>query len=224
MRVVYPSSPASYFHLLRWQGRDHVEKPLVVLTPEEPAAPSRAACRRSQELAEGHFQPVIDDPAAHPAAVRRVVLVSGKLYYDLLQAREKAGRRTSPSCGVEQLYPFPAAELAVVLARYPQAELVWAQEEPRNMGAWRFVRERFLDGEVADPARPAARATWAARTRPHPPPARTRCTWPSRRRSCARLSGRRAPPQNNSSPHSIRNGQRARELKHSPRGRSAQYR
>ena len=68
-----------------------------------------------------------------------------------------------PLVRLEQLYPFPAAELARVLARYPHAELVWAQEEPRNMGAWRFVRERFLDGEVPDPARRAP-ATSAARS------------------------------------------------------------
>ncbi|HVQ28935.1 MAG TPA: 2-oxoglutarate dehydrogenase E1 component, partial [Vicinamibacteria bacterium] len=85
-----------------------------------------------------------------PAAVRRVVMVTGKLYYDLLQGRETAGARDVAFVRLEQLYPFPAAELGMVLARYPQAELVWAQEEPRNMGAWRFVRERFLDGEVPD--------------------------------------------------------------------------
>ena len=152
MRVVYPSSPASYFSLLRWQGRDHIEKPLVVFTPKSLLRHPRCLSPL-QELAEGRFQPVIDDRATDPAAARRVVLVSGKLYYDLLQAREHAGTREVAFVRVEQLYPFPAAELGVVLARYPQAELVWAQEEPRNMGAWRFVRERFLDGEVPDPAR-----------------------------------------------------------------------
>ena len=150
MRVVYPSSPASYFSLLRWQGRDHVEKPLVVFTPKSLLRHPRCLSPL-QELAEGRFQPVIDDRATDPAAVRRVVLVSGKLYYDLLQAREHTGTREVAFVRIEQLYPFPAAELGVVLARYPQAELVWAQEEPRNMGAWRFVRERFLDGEVPDP-------------------------------------------------------------------------
>jgi 2-oxoglutarate decarboxylase len=152
IRVVYPSSPASYFHLLRWQGRDHVEKPLVVLTPKSLLRHPRCVSPL-QELAEGRFLPVIDDATTHPDSVRRIVLVSGKLYYDLLLSREKASRSEVALVRVEQLYPFPAGELAVALARYPQANLVWAQEEPRNMGAWRFVRERFLDGEVADPAR-----------------------------------------------------------------------
>jgi 2-oxoglutarate dehydrogenase E1 component len=152
LRVAYPSTPASYFHLLRRQGRDHVEKPLVVFTPKSLLRHPRCVSPL-QELAEGRFRSVIDDAAADPAAVRRVVLLSGKLYYDLLSAREKAGAPGVALVRLEQLYPFPAAELAMVLARYPRAELVWAQEEPRNMGAWRFVRERFLDGEVADPER-----------------------------------------------------------------------
>ncbi|HSB60121.1 MAG TPA: multifunctional oxoglutarate decarboxylase/oxoglutarate dehydrogenase thiamine pyrophosphate-binding subunit/dihydrolipoyllysine-residue succinyltransferase subunit [Vicinamibacteria bacterium] len=151
MRVCYPSTPASYFHLLRWQGRDPVEKPLVVFTPKSllrhPGCVSTLG-----DLAEGRFQPVLDDPAVEPARVQRVVLVTGKLYFDLLKAREDARARHVALVRVEQLYPFPSAELVRVLARYPLgAELLWAQEEPRNMGAWRFVRERFLDGELRDP-------------------------------------------------------------------------
>jgi 2-oxoglutarate dehydrogenase complex dehydrogenase (E1) component-like enzyme len=79
--------------------------------------------------------------------------VSGKLYYDLLKAREASRTSDVGLMRIERLYPFPSAELGRVLAGYPQgAELVWAQEEPRNMGAWRFVRERFLDGDVPDSA------------------------------------------------------------------------
>jgi 2-oxoglutarate dehydrogenase E1 component len=149
MRVAYPSTPASYFHLLRWQGRDPVEKPLVVFTPKSLLRHPRCVSSL-QELAEGRYLPVLDDPLVSNA--RRVVLSSGKLYYDLLAGREKAGASDVALVRLEQLYPFPAPELALVLSRYPQADLVWAQEEPRNMGAWRFVRERFLDGEVPDPA------------------------------------------------------------------------
>jgi 2-oxoglutarate dehydrogenase E1 component len=152
MRVAYPSTPASYFHLLRWQGRDHVEKPLVVFTPKSLLRHPRCVSPLDA-LAEGRFEPVLDDPAANPASVRRVVLCSGKLYYDLLAFREKESATGVALVRLEQLYPFPAAELAIVLARFAQAELVWAQEEPQNMGAWRFVRERFLDGEVPDPSR-----------------------------------------------------------------------
>jgi 2-oxoglutarate dehydrogenase E1 component len=80
-----------------------------------------------------------------------VVFVSGKLYYDLVAGREKSSAPGVALVRLEQLYPFPTAELAMILARYSKAELIWAQEEPRNMGAWRFVRERFLDDEVPDP-------------------------------------------------------------------------
>ena len=153
MRVVYPSTPASYFHLLRWQGRDRVEKPLVVFTPKSLLRHPRCVSSL-EDLATGRFEPVLDDGAADPRRVRRVVLCTGKLYYDLLKGRED--RRADPVALVrlEQLYPFPSADVARVLARYPAtADLVWAQEEPQNMGPWRFVRERFLDGDVKDVGR-----------------------------------------------------------------------
>jgi 2-oxoglutarate dehydrogenase E1 component len=148
MRVVYPSTPASYFHMLRWQGRDPVEKPMVVFTPKSLLRHPRCVSSL-QDLAEGRFLPVIDDPAAEPSRVRRVVLTSGKLYFDLLKAREERRADHVALVRLEQLYPFPARELLPVVQRYgPSVELVWAQEEPRNMGAWRFVRERFMDGDV----------------------------------------------------------------------------
>jgi multifunctional 2-oxoglutarate metabolism enzyme len=149
MRVAYPSTPASYFHLLRFQGRDPIEKPLVVFTPKsllrDPACVSGLT-----ELAEGSFMPVLDDAAAAPSRVRRIVLCTGKVYYDLLKGRDDARQSEVALVRLELLYPFPARELATTLARYaPDAEIVWCQEEPQNMGAWRFVRERFLDGRVA---------------------------------------------------------------------------
>jgi len=149
LRICYPSTPASYFHLLRRQARDPVEKPLVVMTPKSllrrPACVSLLA-----ELAEQDFREVIDDAGVDPARVRRVVLTSGKLYFDLAKAREERGANDIALVRLEQLYPFPGTQLGSVLERYPAlAELVWSQEEPRNMGAWRFVRERFLDGDVA---------------------------------------------------------------------------
>jgi 2-oxoglutarate dehydrogenase E1 component len=146
LRAAYPTTPASYFHLLRRQGRDPQEKPLVVFTPKSLLRHPRCVSTL-QELADGRFEEVLDD-RLDPARVRRVVLSSGKLYYDLLKTREDARVGDVALVRLEQLYPFPAAVLARVLGRYPGAELVWAQEEPRNMGAWRFVRERFLDGDV----------------------------------------------------------------------------
>jgi 2-oxoglutarate dehydrogenase E1 component len=152
MRVAYPSSPASYFHLLRWQGRDPIEKPLVVFTPKSLLRHPRCVSTLA-DLAEGRFEPVLDDASADPARVRRVVFTSGKLYFDLLKGREEQGAEHVALVRLEQLYPFPSAELLRVLGRYPgKAQVVWAQEEPRNMGAWRFVRERFLDGDLGDSA------------------------------------------------------------------------
>jgi 2-oxoglutarate dehydrogenase E1 component len=153
MRVCYPSTPASYFHLLRRQGRDPVEKPLVVFTPKSLLRHPRCVSSLP-ELAHGGFAPLLEDAHADPAKVRRVVMTSGKLHYDLQKAREERKVDHVAVVRIEQLYPFPAADLGRALARYSAtAELVWAQEEPRNMGAWRFVRERFLEGEVLVPGR-----------------------------------------------------------------------
>jgi 2-oxoglutarate dehydrogenase E1 component len=149
MRVIYPSTPASYFHLLRWQGRDFIEKPMVILTPKSLLRHPRCVSSL-EELATGRFEEVLADPSADPSRVRRVVVTSGKLYYDLLKGREEEKADHVALVRVEQLYPFPGAQIARVLARYSAtAELVWAQDEPRNMGAWRFVREAFADGLVA---------------------------------------------------------------------------
>jgi 2-oxoglutarate dehydrogenase E1 component len=150
MRVVYPSTPASYFHLLRRQGRDPIEKPLVIFTPKSLLRHPRCVSSLA-DLAEGRFRAVLDDAAADPRRVRRVVLTSGKLFFDLLKGRDERGADHVALVRLEQIYPFSSAELGEALARYPAtAELVWAQEEPRNMGPWRFVRERFLDRDLGD--------------------------------------------------------------------------
>ncbi len=148
MRVVYPSTPASYFHILRSQARDPVEKPLVVFTPKSLLRTPRCVSSLN-ELAEGGFRPVLGDQDAGPVGARRVVLCTGKVYYDLVEAREKWGHTDVALVRLEQLYPFPTAAIQEALARYsPEAALVWAQEEPQNMGAWRFVRESVLDGAL----------------------------------------------------------------------------
>jgi 2-oxoglutarate dehydrogenase E1 component len=148
LRLAYPSTPASYFHLLRRQGRDPVEKPLVVFTPKSLLRHPRCVSSLA-DLAEGRFEPVIDDRTVDPARVLRVVLCSGKVYFDLAKAREEARRDDVALVRVERLYPFPSAELQAALGRCPrQAGIVWCQEEPRNMGAWPFVRERFSEGDL----------------------------------------------------------------------------
>jgi 2-oxoglutarate decarboxylase len=142
--VSYPSTPAQYFHLLRRQIRPGMERPLVVMTPKSllrlPAAASTVA-----ELTSGGFQPVIDDAEiGDPSAVERIVLCSGKVYYDLSEARRKAESGRLAIVRIEQFYPFPLTRLREVLNRYTNSkELLWAQEEPKNMGGWTFMEERL---------------------------------------------------------------------------------
>jgi multifunctional 2-oxoglutarate metabolism enzyme len=144
LTVTYPTTPAQYFHLLRRQIRPGMERPLVVMTPKSllrlPAAASSV-----DQLTSSGFQPVIDDAeVTDAAAIERVVLCSGKVYYDLADARKKAGEQRVAIIRLEQFYPFPLSALRGALARYPNArQLVWAQEEPKNMGGWTFMEERL---------------------------------------------------------------------------------
>jgi 2-oxoglutarate dehydrogenase E1 component len=138
LRVTNPTTPAQYFRLLRDQGLRSEPLPLVVMSPKG-LLRSPAATSRPSDLADGYFEPVLDDEArsADPDAVHRLVLCSGRLYYDLVGHPESAVAVVR----VEQLYPFPAETLAAVIAGYRNLEtLVWAQEEPYNMGARKFVR------------------------------------------------------------------------------------
>ncbi len=159
LRVANVSTPAQYYHLLLGQMAREDKKPLVVMTPKSLLRHPKAVSTLD-ELADGAFHPVLDDPAfqsGDTASVRRVVLTSGKLAYDLFAARDKAGKRDVAIVRLEEFYPFPGRDLGRVLSGYRRdAELVWSQEEPRNMGGWRFVREQFLDRNVEglDPARP----------------------------------------------------------------------
>jgi 2-oxoglutarate dehydrogenase E1 component len=143
IQVCNATTAAQYFHLLRRQVRNDVRKPLVLFTPK---APLRMKESRSHidALASGSFQEVLDDPfVADGAAVRRVVFCSGKVAWDAIGERDK---RNAPVAvvRVEQLYPFPGEQMRAVLDRYPNADqIVWLQEEPDNMGPWRFVEARF---------------------------------------------------------------------------------
>jgi 2-oxoglutarate dehydrogenase E1 component len=146
MTVAYPSTPASYFHLLRWHAYHEPRRPLVVFTPKSMLR-LKAAASEVEDFTSGAFRPVIDETVGEidPAGVRRVLLCSGKVYYDLLAERAKrAGSGTADASAVaivrvEQLAPVPGPEVADVVARYPQAELVWVQEEPANQGPWPFM-------------------------------------------------------------------------------------
>ncbi|TME34926.1 MAG: multifunctional oxoglutarate decarboxylase/oxoglutarate dehydrogenase thiamine pyrophosphate-binding subunit/dihydrolipoyllysine-residue succinyltransferase subunit [Chloroflexi bacterium] len=143
IRVVYPTTAAQYFHLLRRQALHGELRPLVVMTPKSLLRLEGAASRLS-DLTDGAFGPVLDDPERGSdkaaAGVRRVILCSGKVYYDIVGSPSREGAAGVAVVRVEQLYPFPSDALRAVLDRYPAAERVaWVQEEPRNMGARKFV-------------------------------------------------------------------------------------
>jgi len=151
-QLCYPSTPAQYFHVLRRQMHRAFRKPLVVMSPKSMLRLKLAASELTAFTA-GSFQSVLPDTTPlHPAAVRRVVLCSGKIYYDLALAREQRELHDVAIVRVEQLYPFPADAVAAALAPFGAAEEVyWVQEEPWNMGAWHFMQTRMgpLLGERA---------------------------------------------------------------------------
>jgi 2-oxoglutarate dehydrogenase E1 component len=140
MTVAMPSTPASYFHLLRWQALAERVKPLIVFTPKS-LLRLKAAVSKEADFTSGSFAPVLANAEPiDPAGVRRVVLCTGKIYYDLAQGRRQAGYNDTALVRVERLYPLPAEEIAAVLASYPaSAEVTWVQEEPANMGSWPFM-------------------------------------------------------------------------------------
>jgi 2-oxoglutarate dehydrogenase E1 component len=146
LQVCYPTTPAQYFHLLRRQVKQEMRRPLVVMTPKSllrlPAATSTL-----DEMTRGGFLPVIDDAEIEDrSAVRRIVLCSGKVYYDLNLGRKKSDDRRVAIIRLEQFYPFPERRLREIFASFPAAtQLVWAQEEPKNMGGWTFVEPRLMN-------------------------------------------------------------------------------
>jgi len=143
LQVCNLTTPAQLFHALRRQLHRTFRKPLVIMSPKS-LLRHRLAVSPVAEFADGTFQTVLDDTLADPARVRRVLLTTGKLHYALREAREARGATDTALVRLEQLYPFPAAELGAVFAAYPHArEVCWAQEEPANMGAWRHLRHRL---------------------------------------------------------------------------------
>jgi 2-oxoglutarate decarboxylase len=144
LSVANCSTAAQYFHLLRRQGLDAARRPLVVLTPKSLLRDPRAASPVG-ELAEGRFREVIGETVEDPSRIRRVVLCSGKVFHDLADARRDTGADDVAIVRVEQLYPFPRKALREALAPFDGAELIWVQEEPRNMGGWIHVQSRMLD-------------------------------------------------------------------------------
>ncbi len=147
MQVVNPTTPANYFHMLRRQLKREIRKPLIVMTPKSLLRHKRAVSKLDELGAGTSFHRVLFDDAEKlqpDNKIRRVVLCSGKVYYDLFEEREKRGIDDIYLLRIEQLYPVPLKTLVQELTRFKGAEFVWCQEEPRNMGGWHFI-EPYLE-------------------------------------------------------------------------------
>ena len=145
MQVANLTTPANYFHALRRQLKRNFRKPLVLMTPKSLLRHKLAVSPLSDLAPGSHFRTVIPeiDTIAPATEVKRVVLCTGKVYYDLLAERRETGAKDVAIVRLEQIYPFPTKSLAAVLAQYPGAQVAWCQEEPENMGAWTFVDRRL---------------------------------------------------------------------------------
>jgi 2-oxoglutarate dehydrogenase E1 component len=143
IRIANCTTAAQYFHLLRRQALDATARPLVVVTPKG-LLRLKEATSTVADLSDGWFQPVLDDTTVDKHAVRRLVLCAGKVYYDLVGHEARAAANDVAVARIEQLYPFPTEAAAALVASYPALdEVVWAQEEPQNMGPWRSIRHRL---------------------------------------------------------------------------------
>ena len=159
MFVANCTTPANMFHLLRRQMKTKFRKPLVVFTPKSLLRHPKAVSAK-RDLIDGSFQAIIGDPDVSPKEVKTLVLCSGKFYYDLEQEREKRGRMDVALIRIEQLFPLPIKEIEQHMAQFPNTtDWVWAQEEPRNMGAWSYL---LLQWETATKFRPASRRYYGA--------------------------------------------------------------
>ena len=158
IQVVNCTTPSNYFHVLRRQMHREFRKPLIVMTPKSLLRHKRCISNLSQFLPKSSFHRVLEDDAyskennlinlKNDKKIKKVIMCSGKIYYDLIEAREKIKNNEVVFVRLEQLYPFPAKTLANVLKRYTKAEFIWCQEEPKNMGAWNTMRnyiERTLE-------------------------------------------------------------------------------
>ena len=164
MQVVNCTTPANYFHVLRRQLNRDFRKPLVVMTPKS-LLRHKSCVSDLAEMAEGtSFHRVLDEPnpKIKDKDVKRVVFCSGKVYYDLQEERDNSDLKDVKIVRIEQLYPFPQKKVTEILSRTPAAEVVWCQEEPRNMGSWLFVRDSLEDA-MADASMKASRPLYAGR-------------------------------------------------------------
>lgn len=145
MYIADVSTPAQMFHILRRQMKVNFRKPLIIFTPKSLLRHPKAVST-VEEFALGRFQEVIDDTTADVKKIKSVVFCTGKFYYDLLDEKENQGRKDVALVRIEQLFPLPSKQIKVIIAKYDMADdLVWAQEEPRNMGAWSHLMMHFSE-------------------------------------------------------------------------------
>jgi 2-oxoglutarate dehydrogenase E1 component len=170
IQIVNPTTPAQYFHLLRRQALRRWRKPLIVMTPKSLLRHPKVVSQIG-DFEHGSFQRIVADPAVSTGRVVGILLCSGKVYYDLLAKRDESGRSDVAILRLEQLYPLRDEQLTEALAPYPpSAHVVWVQEEPANMGAWRYLLARFGDhvagtrpfSGVCRPASASPATGWAA--------------------------------------------------------------
>ena len=159
MSVAMPSTPASYFHLLRWQALSHLARPLIVFTPKS-LLRAKFATSSVSDFTEGTFTSTIGDKTVNPDEVTTVLLCAGKVYYDLVAERTRTGRKDVAIVRVERFYPLPALTLPPELARYKNvATIKWVQEEPANQGAWSFMAMNLpalINHSIRGVSRPAS--------------------------------------------------------------------
>lgn len=147
MFIADVSTPAQMFHILRRQMKVNYRKPLIIFTPKSLLRHPKAVSS-VEELAKGSFKEVLDDPAADAKKVKSLVFCTGKFYYDLLAVKEEESREDVALVRIEQLFPVPVEQINEVIAKYNNADdIVWAQEEPRNMGAWSHLMMHYPESQ-----------------------------------------------------------------------------
>ncbi len=164
IQVLNVTTPAQYFHALRRQLHRDFRKPLIVMTPKSLLRHKRCVSRLADFAGETTFHRMLwcDELPSAPAEAKQLVLCSGKVYYDLLEEREARKAKDVHILRLEQLYPFPADALIAELEKYRHCDLVWCQEEPRNMGSWFYVGEK-IENVLIDIKHKAGRPQYAGR-------------------------------------------------------------
>jgi len=167
MQVCDVTTPANFFHLLRKQVKQPFRKPLIVFTPKKLLRHPKAVSS-IKEMAKGSFQMVIEDNSVDKKKANKVVLCTGKMYYDMLEEREKRGVSDMALIRLEQLYPFPEKALEKALKGYgKKVQLLWAQEEPENMGAWSYIMRMMRKSNIDVIAYPAQASPAAGSSKMH---------------------------------------------------------